>query len=81
MMHLVLFLALATKEPKPQVDAPARLVSIRVQPDAFNRAHDEAELMRLLLEDFRNMDEKRSRVDLQLRRRISKLMKRIQSEQ
>jgi len=34
MMHLVLFLALATKEPKPQVDAPPRPVSIRVQPDA-----------------------------------------------
>jgi hypothetical protein len=64
--------------PPPQ---PLEPITIRVEHDAAQRALDEAELMRLMLDDFRNMDSTRGHVDLKTRRRMDVLMKRLMTKQ
>jgi hypothetical protein len=76
--------ALADKpaEPKPaeanQAQQAPSVIKIRVSPEAFPRAKDTADLMNLLLEDFKNQG--KGIVDENLRKRIEAIMRRLPKE-
>lgn len=64
----------------PALPQEPQKVYIHVSDGELNRALDEAELMRLLWQDWLSMDVKHGNINIANRKRIAVLMKRIASE-